>query len=145
MAIKPQTASRQATAQNKQQEQTARPEVTIRGKRYPLRFDLWALEQIEEEFGGVSKMLTNLRGGEGTVMSATIRTVFRIMANCARDYAGLAPNLTGDEVRHTAMGPLTAAIYAAIDRGMKAETSGGGEADDEPYDAYAEEYDEKNV
>ena len=38
---------------------------------------------------------------------------------------------------------ISAAIQAAGDIGMKSETD-GGEADDEPQDALAEEYDEKN-
>ena len=132
-------------ANNQKQKAPAKPEITIRGKRYELRFDMWALEQIEEEFGGVKKMLMSLHGAEGTVLSKAMSTVFRILANSARDSAGLEPNVTGDEVRHVSVGLLTQAVHAAIDAGMKSETSGGNEADDNVHDAYEEEYDEKNV
>ena len=122
-----------------------KPEITIRGKKYELRFDMWALEQIEEEFGGVKKMLENLRSTEGASLSRSMSTVFRILANSARDYAGLEPNVTGDEVRHVPVGELTKAVNAALDHGMKSETTGGNEADDEPQDALEEEYNEKNT
>ena len=48
--------------------------------------------------------------------------------------------------KHTGLAKIaeiSAAIQAAVDHGMKSETD-GGEADDEPQDALAEEYDEKN-
>ena len=138
-------ANNQKQTMRPAQKAPAKPEITIRGTRYALRFDMWALEQIEEEFGGVKKMLESLHGAEGTVLSKAMSTVFRILANSARDYEGLVPNVTGDEVRHVPVGQLTAAVHAAIDAGMKAETANGNEADDKPHDAFEEEYDEKNV
>jgi len=118
--------------------------VTIRGKKYELRFDLWALEQIEEEFGGIKKMYENLGGGDSASLVRALGTVFRILANSARDYAGLEPNVTGDEVRHEPVGKITAAIHAAINEGMHAETANGNEADDDIHDEYLDEI-EKNV
>ena len=118
--------------------------VTIKGTKYDLLFDMWALEQIETEFGGVNKMLQNLHGGEDVSMTAALRTVFRILANCARDAQGLALNVTGDEIRHCPVGQLTAAVRKAIEEGMKSETTGGNEADDSVHDEYLEEI-EKNV
>jgi hypothetical protein len=106
---------------------------------------MWALEQIESEFGGVKKMYDSLRGGDGTVnLSKAMATVFRILANSSRDAAGLTTNVTGDEVRHVSVGKLTEAVHAAINEGMKAETQDGNEADDEVHDEYLEEI-EKNV
>jgi hypothetical protein len=119
--------------------------ITIKGAKYDLLFDMWALEQIESEFGGVKKMYDSLRGGDGTVnLSKAMATVFRILANSARDAAGLTTNVTGDEVRHVSVGKLTEAVHAAINEGMKAETQDGNEADDEVHDEYLEEI-EKNV
>ena len=47
-----------------------KPEVRINGQLYRLRFDLWALEQIEEEFGGVREAFQQLRGAK---MSTAVR------------------------------------------------------------------------
>lgn len=52
--------------------------------------------------------------------------------------------MTGNEVRHTPVGLLTAAVKQAIEEGMKSETTGGNEADDTVHDEYLEEL-EKNV
>jgi len=117
--------------------------IVIRGKKYNLLFDMWALEQIEQEFGGVKKMYESLRG-DGTSMATAMSTVFRILANSARDAAGLTANVTGEEVRHTSVGKLTRAVHDAIEEGMKSETTGGNEADDDVHDEYLEEI-EKNV
>jgi len=118
--------------------------IIVKGTKYDLRFDLYALEQIEEEFGGVKQMYESLRGAEGKSLTKAMSTIFRILANSARDYAGLTANVTGDEVRHEPVGKLTAAVHAAIEEGMKSETTGGNEADDQVHDEYLEEI-EKNV
>lgn len=118
--------------------------IIIKGKKYDLLFDMWSLEQIEQEFGGVKAMYDGLRGADSRSMAATMSTVFRILANSARDAAGLEPNVTGDEVRHTSVGKLTEAVREAIQEGMKSETTGGGEADDQVHDEYLDEI-EKNV
>jgi len=118
--------------------------ITINGTKYDLLFDMWALEQIEQEFGGIKKMFASLQGAEGTSLSKTVSVVFRILANSARDAAGLAPIVTGDEVKHTPVGKVVAIVKQAIEEGSKAETSGGNEADDKIHDEYLEEI-EKNV
>lgn len=118
--------------------------IKIRGTEYELLFDMWALEEIEKEFGGIKKMWENLRGGDGASLSKAMATVFKILANSARDAAGLATNVTGDEVRHVPVGKLTEAVHQAIEEGMKSETTGGNEADDEIHDEYLDEI-EKNV
>lgn len=122
----------------------AKPEVRINGQLYRLRFDLWALEQIEEEFGGMREAFAQLRGAK---MSASVRKLFRIMANCQRNIDGQPEDVTDETIsRHTSMAKLveiSAAIQAAVELGMESETN-GGEADDNPQDAFAEEYEAKN-
>ena len=121
-----------------------KPEVRINGQLYRLRFDLWALEQIEEEFGGIREAFAQLRGAK---MSAAVRKLFRILANCQRNLDGMPEDVTEETIsRHTSMAKLveiSGAIQAAVEKGMESETN-GGEADDEPQDALAEEYDRKN-
>ena len=132
------------TAEAIKEKKPAKPEVKINGQTYRLRFDLWALEQIEEEFGGVRDAFKKLLGPE---MHQAVRKLFAITANCQRDYDGMPADVTPDTIgRHTSVAKLTQiseAIQAAVEIGMKSETD-GGEADDEAHDALAEEYDEKN-
>lgn len=134
------------TEEMKQEEKKPekKPEVRINGQLYRLRFDLWALEQIEEEFGGVREAFQQLRGAK---MSTAVRKLFRILANCQRNLDGMPEDVTEDVIsRHTSMAKLaeiSGAIQAAVEKGMESETN-GGEADDEVHDALAEEYDQKN-
>ena len=135
------TTEEKKTEEKKQEK---KPEVRINGQLYRLRFDLWALEQIEEEFGGVREAFQQLRGEK---MSNAVRKLFRIMANCQRNLDGMPEDVTEDVIsRHTSMAKLaeiSGAIQAAVEKGMESETN-GGEADDEVHDALAEEYDQKN-
>ena len=121
-----------------------KPEVTLNGRTYRLRFDLQALEQIEEEFGGLKEAFQALRGGG---MVKAVRKLFRILANSQRDYEDLPRDVTEDAIgKHTGMGKMveiSAAIQAAVEKGMESETN-GGEADDTEQDALAELYDQKN-
>lgn len=125
-------------------ENRTKPEVRIGGVLYRLRFDLGALEEIEAEYGGVREAFKALSGAG---MTAAVRKLFRICANCQRDYDGMPADVTEETIgKHTSLGKIaeiSAAIQAAVERGMESETN-GGEADDEPQDALAEEYDEKN-
>lgn len=122
-----------------------KPEVRINGQLYKLRFDLGALEQIEEEYGGVREAYAALRGAG---MVRAVRKLFVIMANCQRDYDGEPEDVTEAVIgRHTSLGKIaqiSAAIQAAVEKGLESETN-GGEADDEPQDALAEEYNAKNA
>ena len=121
-----------------------KPEVRINGVLYRLRFDLGALEEIEKEYGGVREAFQKLQGS-GT--ATAVRKMFKITANCQRDYDGKPEDVTEDVIgRHTSLAKIaeiSAAIQAAMRIGMESETN-GGEADDEPQDALAEEYDAKN-
>jgi hypothetical protein len=132
--------------ENNQEIQEVKPEVRINGKLYRLRFDLWALEQIEKEFGGVRGAFDAM-SGNGPGMMGTVRKLFAILANCQRDLDGQPTDVTGEEITGhmpvRKVREISAAIRAAIQIGNKSETY-GGEADDEERDALAEEYDRKN-
>lgn len=111
-------------------------------REYGLRMDLYAMEQIEEEFGGMRELFDLLKDGK----VKTVRALFRILANTELAYEGKEENVTGDELRHirlSAVGPIGNALRAAIEDGMKSETTRGEEADDEVYDVYLDEI-EKN-
>lgn len=127
-----------------------KPEVRINGQLYRLRFDLWALEQIEEEFGGIREAFTAMDAGAGGGgMVKTVRKLFAIMANCQRNLDGLPEDVTGEEItRHESMAKLreiSGAIRAAMNEGMKSETKDGGEASDRKQNPLDKEYDEKNA
>ena len=129
----------------KNEQEKAKPEVRINGQLYRLRFDLWALEEIEKEFGGVREMFTLMSGGE---IVKTVRKMFMILANCQRNLDGMPENVTGEEIsRHESMKKLneiSAAIKAAIEEGMKSETRDGGEASDKKENPLDKEYEAKN-
>ena len=120
--------------------------VTINGKEYGLRFDLYAMEQIEEEFGSVKQSFDALR--EGKQMKTT-RTLFKILANSFLSYNGKEETVTGDEIKHAGMEEVlevSNAVKKAIEEGSKSETTGGNEADDDVHDMFLEQIDkeEKN-
>ena len=119
--------------------------ININGKEYPLRFDMYAMEQVENEFGGIREMFESMRGGEGGKgVAKTLQIIFRILANSARNELDLPENVTGEEIRHEKVQKVSDAIGAAINEGMKSETTGGNEADDEVHDEYLEEIESKN-
>ena len=130
--------------QKPEEKKKAKPEVRINGVMYKLRFDLGALEQFQDEYGGTKEAFMALRGAG---MTKAVKTMFRICANCQRDYDGMPEDVTEDVIgKHTSLGKLREiadAIEAAMEKGMESETY-GGEADDEPQDALAAEYDAKN-
>lgn len=128
-------------------EDLAKPEVRINGQMYRLRFDLWALEQIEKEFGGVRQAFDAITAGSGMV--AATRKLFAIMANCQRNLDGMPETVTGEEIGgHESMAKLkeiSDAIRAAVRDGMKSETKDGGEASDKKANPLDKEYEEKNA
>lgn len=118
--------------------------VTVKGKEYGLRFDLYAMEQIEDEFGSVKKVFDTLK--DGKQLKAT-RILFKILANSWLSYNGKEETVTGDEVKHADMEmirTISEAVQAAIAEGSKSETTNGNEADDEKHDIYLEEIERKN-
>lgn len=124
-----------------------KPEVRLNGQVYRLRFDLWALEQIEEEFGGMREAFKAMTAGKGMV--SAVRKIFAIMANCQRNLDGKPEDVTGAEITsHETMAKLmeiSEAIHAACDEGMKSETADGGAASDKKKNPLDEEYEAKNV
>jgi len=120
--------------------------VTVNGKEYGLRFDLYAMEQIEEEFGSVKDSFEALKGGK---QIRTTRKLFKILANSFLSYGGQEETVTGNEILHAGMEEvmeISDAIRNAIAEGSKSETTGGNEADDSVHDIYLEaiEKQEKN-
>ena len=119
--------------------------VTIDGKEYGLRFDLYAMEQIEEAFGSVKNVFDMLKEGKHQIK--TTRTLFRILANSWLSYNGQEETVTGNEIKHAGMEAIkdiSDAVRDAVSEGSHSETSGGGEADDEVHDLYLEEIERKN-
>lgn len=110
---------------------------------YGLRMDMYAMEMIEDEFGGMKEMFQKIQDGG----SKAVRVLFRILANAQRAYEGKEETVTGDELKRlrvSAMAGIGNAIRAAIEEGMKSETTDGAEADDEVFDVYLSEIESKN-
>ena len=102
---------------------------------YGLRMDMYAMEMIEDEFGGMKDMFEKIQTGG----SKSIRAIFRILANAQLAYEGKEETVTGDELKRlrvSAIAGIGSAIRAAIEEGMKSETVDGEEADDEVFDVY---------
>ena len=113
--------------------------VVIGGKEYGLRFDLYAMEQIEDELGSMKAAFDALRAGK---QLKTTRTMFKIMANSYLSFIGENETVTGDEIKHAGMDAIVTvsdAIRKAVEEGSKSETTGGNEADDEVHDLFLEE------
>ena len=118
--------------------------ITISGVEYDLRMNLWASEQIENEFGDLKEALETFRKERKISM---VKKMFTILANAGRKHAKQKPDVPEDVLDSCTLQDLNAvaaAMRAAMDETMHAETVGGNEADDEPQDALAAEYDEKN-
>jgi len=110
---------------------------------YGLRMDMYAMEGIEEEFGSMKDMFTSIQDGG----SKAIRKLFRILANAQLAYEGKEETVTGDELKRLRVAALAGignAIRAAVEEGMKSETTDGAEADDEVFDVYLNEIESKN-
>ena len=70
--------------------------ITINGKEYGLRFDMYAMEQVEEEFGSVKNIFDEMRIGK---QLKTTKMLFKILANSYLSYVGQEETVTGDEIR----------------------------------------------
>jgi hypothetical protein len=113
-------------------------------KEYGLRMDMYAMEMIEEEFGGMKDMLEKFKDGG----SKHVRALFRILANAQLAYEGKEETVTGNELKSLRLSAITGiskAISAAVEEGMKSETTEGAEADDEVFDVYLNEVESKNA
>ena len=118
--------------------------IKIKGVEYDLRMGLWASEQIENRSGDLKDALQKFRKERKISM---VKEMFAILANAGRTHAKLPMDVTEDVLDDCTLKDLDAvatAMREAMDETMHAETVGGNEADDEPQDALAAEYDEKN-
>ncbi len=118
--------------------------VTIQGKEYDLFLGLYAMEQIENKYGDMKTALEQFRKDRKI---GTVKDFFVAMANNGRKKAKLPMDVTAEELDVFSLADLSAiskAMSQALDEGARTEVVGGGEADDEAYDALAAEYDEKN-
>lgn len=110
----------------------------IEDKEYGLRFDMYAMELIEDEFGSLQDMFDKLQKGSVKI----VKTLFRILANSALSYEGKEETVTGEELkrlRTKAINGIGLAVRAALDEGNKSETTEGAEADDQVFDVYLAE------
>ena len=121
-------------------------EIRIKRKTYNLRMDIYAMEQIEKEYGDLRDALRAFHKDRKITM---VKTMFRILANSGRRKAGLPEDVTGEEIEDCNLADLdqlAKALNQAMEEAMHAETVGGNEADDEVHDEYLEELEqnEKN-
>lgn len=120
-------------------------ETRIGGRVYELKFDLYALEQVQDAYeGGLQELFERLAGKKQV---RALKDIFRIMANAARADRGDPETVTGQEILRLTiaeMKELSRDLQREIRRSMKKETADGNEADDEVHDLYEDEEDEKN-
>ena len=102
--------------------------VEIEGKTYWLRFDLVAMEAIEEEFGGVEDLFEAMKGKKRIPV---LRSIFRIMANSGASYKGLDEDVTGQEIMRMTMPEMTALMAQIQDEVRGARRSKIAEKDRE--------------
>jgi hypothetical protein len=91
----------------------------------------------------MKEMYAKIQGGG----SKAIRSLFRILANAQLAYEGKEETVTGDELKRlrvSAIAGIGQAIRAAVEEGMKSETTDGEEADDQVFDVYLSEIEAKN-
>lgn len=118
--------------------------ITISGREYDLRMSLWASEQIEKEFGDLKDALQKFRKERKVTM---VKWMFRTLANAGQKAKKLPMDVPEDVLDNCSLKDLddvAKAMSEAMNESLHAETVGGNEADDEPEDALAAAYDEKN-
>lgn len=118
--------------------------ITIDGRTFDLVMSIWAMGQIEEEFGDLKQALEKFRKGSRDIK--IIRSMFRILANAGQHKAKQPMDVTGDEINDlnlAGLEKLSLTMRAAMDEAMKAETVDGGPADDSEADVYAEELEKR--
>lgn len=122
-----------------------KPEVRINGQLYRLRFDMYAFEQVEEQFGGFREAFSSMSGSK---ILQNVKKMFAILANSQRNMDSLPEDVTGEEItKHEPVSKLleiSQAIKAAMVQGMVAETADGGPASDKKKNPIKEEHEAKN-
>lgn len=125
-----------------------KPEVRINGQLYRLRFDMYAFEQVEEQFGGIREAFGAMSPAGGGKILPVVKKLFAILANSQRNMDGLPEDVSGDEItKHESVSKLleiSNAIKAAMAQGMAAETADGGPASDKKKNPIKEEHEAKN-
>ena len=119
--------------------------IVIKGVEYDLWMGLWAMEQIENEYGDMKTAMQRFKKERKISM---VRFMFTALANNGRKKANLPPDVTGDVLDDCNLADLdqiAQALRATMDEAAHTETVGGGEADEDGADALAGEYDEKNA
>ena len=118
--------------------------IIIKRKKYDLRMDIHAMEQIEKEFGDLRDALRAFRGKERKI--GMVKSMFAILANSGRKKAGLPEDVTGEDIDQCNLADLdriAQTLNRAMEEAMRAETVGGNEADDEPHDEYMDELEKR--
>ena len=113
---------------------------SVGGNEYDLVLSLHAMEAIEAEFGDLKTALDSFKHGKRD--TKIIKTMFRILANAGRHARKQPEDVTGDELDNLTLkglDTLSKILSNAMDESMRAETVGGGEADDSAADVYAEQ------
>ena len=121
--------------------------ITVGGQDYELVFSMYTMELIEEKYGKVREIINRITRSEKPEIRLT-RELFVMMVKTALWEKGLPEEVDDRPLRklhfedynRLFIRPL---MVIEIARGMKSETTGGNEADDEKHDAWLEE-DEKN-
>lgn len=119
--------------------------IEIGGVEYDLRMSLWASEQIEKEFGDLKDALKKFRKERKVTM---VKWMFRTLANAGKKAKKQPMDVPEDVLDNCTLYDLdrvAKAMNETMNESLHAETVGGNEADDQPEDALAAAYDEKNV
>lgn len=113
--------------------------VEIKGVLYPLRFDMYTMELLDEDDGGAQNAIEEFRLKKGM---KEVRRMFQVMVNSARNFLGEKENCTGKEIMHADIADIkriSDAINIEMARSLHIETGLGNEGDEEHHDSYMEE------
>lgn len=129
--------------------------ITVGDREYELLFNMYTMEQLEEKYGDTRKAIKQLTESEKQEVKLC-RDLCLMMIRTAMD-AREEPEEKIEETLKQLSAKLRKMHYQDYEKimlraklviefaaGMKSETTGGNEADDEKHDAWLEE-DEKNV
>lgn len=107
--------------------------VKVKGIEYDLRFDLGAMEDVENEFGSTGALFQDIKDQK----YKSFKVLLRIMINSALEYAGEDKRVTDKDLRSVPLDELRK-VVPVLNASMHAETIDGGEADDSVHDGYLE-------
>ncbi len=113
---------------------------SVGGKEFNLVLSLYAMEAIEHEYGDIKQALEMFRSKKRNI--GMIKNMFRILANAGRHADGQPEDVTGGEIDNLTLKGLdllSNLMKNTMDESLRTETVGGGEADDEAADVYAEQ------